>query len=118
MKVGFGDRAKLTPEIHRHYLRPFPDARRRRAPWELARALAGSGEWYESLWSRRALLAEKPTTILWGMEDGLLGRGYLERWREGLPAAWVVELPDVGHFVPEEADTEVIAREIREVGVR
>lgn len=113
LKTAFADKAKLTPEIHRHYLRPFPRAAERRAPWELARALAGSTEWYAELWSRRNRLADIPTRILWGMKDPLFGPEFLTRWREGLPHAQVTTFPDAGHFVPEEVEGRVLAEAIR-----
>ena len=53
-----------------------------------------------------------PALILWGMRDSAFLPAHLQRWREGLPHARVVELP-VGHWPQEEAPAEV-ARAVRE----
>ena len=103
LPAAFADKRRLAPAVHRQYLAPFPDAASRVAPWALARALLGSSAWYEEFWGRRARLAELPALLVWGMRDPTFGPAYLARWREALPHARVVELPDVGHFVPEEA---------------
>lgn len=116
LKWAFADRSSLSAEIHRHYLLPFPDRARREAPWVFARELAGSGDWFEDLWNRRDRIADKPALLLWGMKDPLLRPDFLERWREALPHARVRELEETGHFVPEEADPEVLAEAIRGLG--
>jgi pimeloyl-ACP methyl ester carboxylesterase len=105
----FADRKKLTPEIHRQYLEPFSDpASRVQVLWPLAHALLASEDHYEELWARRAMLCELPALLVWGMKDPAFGPSYLQRWKETLPAAEVVELPD-GHWPQEEAPEEVIA---------
>lgn len=103
LKAMFADRRKLTRELHRRYLEPFPTAGERMAPWVLARELAGSGAWYRSLWERRDRIAGKPALVLWGSKDPAFGANALARWRDLLEAARIVELPDAGHFVQEEA---------------
>ncbi len=113
MKAAFADKAKLTPEIHRHYLRPFPRASERQAPWALARDLIGSTDWYEELWSRRHRLADLPALLLWGMKDPFFGPGFLARWQEALPHAGVRPFPDAGHFVPEEVESRTLVKAIR-----
>ncbi len=108
----FGDRSKLTKDIHRHYLDVFPTPTTRHAPWVFARELGESGDWYEALWQRRERIAEKPALLLWGMKDSAFGPDALARWRGALPEARVVELAEAGHFVQEEAPEEAI----REIG--
>lgn len=107
--AAFADRERLTPQIHRHVLAPFPDRASRIAPWVLGCELAGSDPFYGELWAQRGRLAELPTTLLWGMSDPAFGPAYLARWRTALPDARVVELPGVGHFPPEEAPAELVA---------
>ena len=53
------------------------------------------------------LRPEVPVAIAWGMRDPLFGQRFLARWREALPGAEGVTLPGAGHFVQEEAPTEV-----------
>ena len=107
MPSAYGDRSKLTPAIHAQYLAPFADRWSRGAVlWPLARALLGSTEFYRSLWDRRDLLARIPTLIVWGMRDSAFQPHQLERWREALTSATVVELP-AGHWPQEEMPNEV-----------
>jgi haloalkane dehalogenase len=111
MPSAYGDRRKLTRAIHRQYLAPFRDADgRERVLWALARALAGSAAFYDGLWQRRARLAHIPALIFWGMKDSAFRPNQLARWRQALPHASVVELPDAGHWPHEEAFDAVIER--------
>ena len=105
--AGFADRGRLAPAVHRQYLAPFATPTSRVPLWTMARSLLGESAWYDSLWRQRQRLADKPALLLWGVDDPTFGRAYLERWRQALPNAAVAELPGVGHFVPEEAATEV-----------
>jgi haloalkane dehalogenase len=105
----YGDRRKLTPAIHRQYLAPFPDADSRgRVLWPLARALLASSAFYDSLWQRRARLAEIPTLLVWGLRDRAFGPALLERWRQALPHAQVRALAGAGHWPHEEEPAQVI----------
>ena len=110
----YGDRSKLTPAIHKQYLDRFPDAWSREAVlWALAKALLGSSAFYDSLWQRRALLATTPALILWGMKDGAFPPYLLDRWREALPQARVVEFAEAGHWPHEEQPAQV-TRELQQ----
>lgn len=110
MPYAYGDRRRLTPEIHRQYLEVFPDAWSRGAVlWPLAKALLASGAFYDSLWRRRGELRDLPTLIVWGMRDRAFPPRHLERWRTALPEARVVELPGSGHWPHEEQPAEVLA---------
>ena len=104
------DRSRLSPATRAHYVRPFPTPATREGPWALARALAGSSAWYESLWEQRARLRGRPMLLLWGMRDPTFGPAALARWRAAFPAAASVEFPDSGHFVLEEAVEEAVDR--------
>jgi haloalkane dehalogenase len=109
MPYAFGDRKKLTPQIHREYLDRFPDRWSRGAVlWPLAHALLGSSAHYDSLWRRRDALRARPALIVWGMKDRAFPPRLLERWREALPEAQIVELGNAGHWPQEEAPGEVL----------
>lgn len=110
IRAAFGDRRKLTKEMHRHYIDAFPSPEQRLGPWVLARELIGSSAWYDSLWNRREALAGKRALLLWGMKDPTFGPPALERWRHALPGAQWVEFPEAGHFVQEEAPEEAGTR--------
>jgi haloalkane dehalogenase len=110
MPSAYGDRSRLTPEIHRQYLAVFPDADgRERVLFALARSLVGSSHYYADLWARRHRLAGVPVTIVWGMKDSAFKPALLERWREGVPHAVVREIPDAGHWPHEESPDAFVA---------
>ncbi|GAA3956401.1 alpha/beta fold hydrolase [Gordonia caeni] len=56
------------------------------------------------------LLGDKPAVAIWGMRDLVFRpRDCLPRLRAAFADLGVVELPDAGHFVPEDAPAEVAA---------
>ncbi len=101
--AAFGDKRRLTRDVHRHYMAPFPSWSSRIAPWKLGVELGGSAEFYEELWARRSALATLPARIVWGEADPTFGAPDLARLVEALPRAIVTKLPGVGHFTAEEA---------------
>lgn len=98
----YGDRSKLTPEIHDHYQRPFEDHTARHAAWVYARELLGSAEWYESLWAKRDALRDIPALLLWGMQDSNFDADFLAQWKGVFDHAQTERYPETGHFVQEE----------------
>jgi haloalkane dehalogenase len=116
LPAAFADRRRLTPELHRQYLAPFPDAASRVAPYALARALLGDSPWLAALWARRDELARRPALLVWGLRDPAFGPAYLARWRGALPDAEVVEVADAGHFVQEEAPEALATSVLRFLG--
>ncbi len=112
MPALYADRSRLTPEIHRYYLRPHPKPADRQGVRAFVRGLADPDDWLARLWSRRDAVRDVPTLLAWGARDPAFG-GELERWRRLAPDARTVEFEDCGHFVPEEKGTE-LAAEIRE----
>jgi haloalkane dehalogenase len=102
MPFSFGDRRKLTRAIHEQYLQPLALPEERKGCWVLPGEILGAADWLAGLWDRRALLAEKPALIVWGMKDIAFREKELNTWRAALPAAEVVRLPQTGHYVQEE----------------
>lgn len=107
LKKGFADKSRLSPKLHRHYLKPFPDKHSRLGLYRIAKSLVGSSDWYRQQWDHLASLEEKPWLILWGMKDDFLKPSYLEKWQYRLPHATVKTL-DCGHFVQEEATSDAL----------
>jgi haloalkane dehalogenase len=101
----FGDPAKLTKHIHRHYLEPLADPRDRRSSAVFPKQILGSTDWLRTLWERKDQLRSKPKLIVWGMKDIAFREQELRRWEHAFPDARVVRLDSVGHFVQEEAPT-------------
>jgi len=108
LKTMFGDTSKLTPDLHRQYLDPFPDYASRKAPWIYARELIGSSGWYGALWQRHDRLADTPVLLLWGLQDPAFDESALARWQDALSHATTQTFPHCGHFVQEEAPEQAL----------
>lgn len=54
-------------------------------------------------------LADKPMHLVWGMKDWCFTPKFLDEWVARFPKASVTRLPDVGHYVMEDAPDSVIA---------
>lgn len=112
MPAAFGNRKKyLTPAIYQHYKKALPDYTSRVAAYAFVKAILYSGDWWDSLWQQRDMLQRKIALIFWGMKDTFVPPYELKKWRAAFPEAKVVECPEAGHFVQEEA-AEVMAKEI------
>ena len=103
----FGDRSKLTPELHRHITAPLATPEERRGSWVFPREIIGSSQWLAGLWSARELLRGKVTLIAWGMKDIAFREKELATWIEAFPEARVKRFPAAGHFVADEASEEL-----------
>lgn len=110
--ASFAIRSKLTREAHTHYTAPFQRWNQRFGPWTLGCELAGSDDWYASLWQRRKALSQKPISFVWGMKDPAFGVRYLQRFHQAFPDATVHQLLDSGHF-PQEEEPERVTDAIR-----
>lgn len=110
MPSAYGDRRKLTKQIHRQYLEVFRDRDARVLVLHtLARALLGSRHHYQSLLDRIDALRRIPVLIVWGMKDSAFRPYQLERWQSLLPDATVDRIEGAGHWPHEEEPARVIA---------
>ena len=99
MPSAYGDRKKLTPEIHRRYLDVFRDRDARVLVLHaLAKSLLGSRAHYQSLLDRLDRLRAMPVLIVWGLKDSAFQPYQLERWRRLLPGAQVETIEGAGHW--------------------
>jgi haloalkane dehalogenase len=112
VRMAYGDKSLLTPEIHRHYLQALPTREDRKGSWVLPRQIIGSSDWLDSLWRRRAALQSKRMLLAWGMKDIAFREKELRRWQAAFPGARTVRFADAGHFIAEEKPVE-LADEIR-----
>jgi len=55
-------------------------------------------------------LSDKPVEIHWGGKDFVFNDKVLDIWRERLPNAHITYHPDAGHYVLEDAHTEIIPK--------
>lgn len=104
----FGDKSRLTPKIHAHYLMPLSNPDERKGTWVFPGQIIGSSDWLQSLWDKRAVLQGKNILIAWGMKDIGFRKKELQVWMNAFPQAKVVQFQDAGHFVAEEKPEELI----------
>ncbi len=109
MPAAFGDKKKLTPEVHRHYKKALPNAASRQAAYAFSGELLNATNFWADQWRRVRVLAEKPCLIFWGMRDKFVLPYALEKWEKALPNARVVRFENAGHFVQEEEPERMVA---------
>ena len=110
MPSAYGDKKKLTKEIHRRYLDVFRDRDARVLVLHaLAKSLLGSRAHYQSLLDRIERLRAVPVLIVWGMKDSAFQPYQLERWRGLVPGAQVETIEGAGHWPHEEDPARVVA---------
>lgn len=105
----FGDKSKLLPEIHAHYLKPLNTAENRVATFPLVQALAGNRKWYDMLNEKSKSIVSKPVLMIWGMQDRFVPAAQLlPLWKKLWTNARYVEIEQAGHFVEEEEPERVV----------
>ena len=107
VSMAFGDKSKLTPLIHRHYLQQFSNPAERKGNWVFPKQIIGSTDWLESLWNQRQALTGKVKLIAWGAKDIAFREKELQTWIKAFPDARVMRFPHSGHFIPEENPAEL-----------
>lgn len=112
MPQAYGDRSKLTKEIHRHYKEPLSKPEYRSGTYEFARELLNSGEWWDGLWNRMDRIQNKPFLVFWGMKDKFVPPKELDKWLSKLTNAQVIKFENAGHFLQEE-EPELVSAELR-----
>jgi pimeloyl-ACP methyl ester carboxylesterase len=108
MPAAFGDKKKLTKEIHAHYKDALPSAKERIGTYAFSKELMNASPWWQSNWEKMDLISQKPFLIFWGMKDKFVPPNELEKWKKKLPKAIIKTFDDAGHFVQEEKADEMI----------
>lgn len=113
MSSAYGDKKKLTKEVHAHYKKALPSSKERIAPFAFASELMNASDWWQSLWSQLNKIEHKPFLIFWGMKDSFILPYELDKWKSRLPQAKVIMYADAGHFVQEEKAEEMISEMLK-----
>jgi haloalkane dehalogenase len=108
MKVSTGDKSKLPPAIHQHYVQPLANPADRKGCWVLPKEIIASTDWLRSLWGQRKRISDKPALILWGLEDIAFREKELQTWQQLFTDVRVRRLGGVGHYVQEEYGREAV----------
>jgi haloalkane dehalogenase len=105
MTMAYGDKSKLTPAIHRHYLSTNPAERKGHGVFP--GQIIGASAWLASLWEQRRALDGKVALIAWGGKDIAFREKELQTWIAAFPQARVMRFPDSGHYLLEENPKEI-----------
>lgn len=114
VKAAFGDKRKLTSEIHNHYLMPLSNPEDRKGNWTFPQQIIDSSQWLNELWDKSHTLASKEILLAWGMKDIAFRKTELNRWTRAFPNANMIRFDDAGHFVSEEKPDELLV-EIKKI---
>jgi len=106
MPAAYGDKRKLSPEVHRHYKLALPPGKRG-AAYALALEMSYANVWWQSLWERLNTLSPDKFLFFWGMKDKFVPPYELENWKSKLPGSRYILFEDAGHFVQEEKPDEM-----------
>jgi haloalkane dehalogenase len=71
--------------------------------------IIAAGPWLAELEQRVASeLRDKPMLLIFGHKDFVFaGASFIERWTSEFPDATVVDLPEAGHYIQEDAPAEI-----------
>jgi pimeloyl-ACP methyl ester carboxylesterase len=113
MPRAYGNRSKLTKEIHRHYKEPLSEPAYRNGAYAFAKEMLDASGWWDGLWANIYKIKDKPFLIFWGMKDRFILPKELDRWANALTDVRVIRFAQAGHFVQEEEPGKMI-RELKE----
>jgi pimeloyl-ACP methyl ester carboxylesterase len=100
--LAWGRHRPLTRDVRARYASAFPTADSRHGTVAFLRALFDTSDPTWRAHERLGDLGSVPMQLIWGGRD-VIDQATLERWRALCPRASVDVLPDVGHFVADEA---------------
>ena len=86
MPAAYGDKRKLSPEVHWHYKAALPPGKRI-AAYAFALELSNANAWWQGLWERLHTLSSNRFLFFWGMKDKFIPPSELEHWKSKLPAS-------------------------------
>ena len=113
MPRAYGDRKKLTKEIHLHYKAPLDSWANRIATHEIGKELKNASPWWQERWERMEELRPVSTMMVWGMKDTFIPQTELAHWKKQIPFAKFISMPDAGHW-PYEEQPEVFGYYLKE----
>jgi haloalkane dehalogenase len=85
------------------------------------RALRREAAWLRDLEDGLEKIRDLPVELVWGLRDPVLGgRAVRERWLREFPGARLEEVPNAGHYLPEDRPDALVAavRRLRARGSR
>lgn len=104
---------RLTGQVRQGYLAPYNSPENRIANLKFVQDIpmtpdVPSYPVVEHIESQLGHFRDRPTMIIWGMQDFCFNDYFLERWKKYFPDAEVHEVEQAGHYVVEDADEQII----------
>lgn len=103
-------RVKLSDKEFAHYTDVVPTPESREGIAVFPKQILGAHQWLGELERRVAdTLRNKPVVLIFGRKDpALASDDTIARWRSEFPEATVIELPEAGHYIQEDAPDEIV----------
>jgi haloalkane dehalogenase len=106
-------RARLAKEVRDAYCAPYDSWKNRIATLRFVQdiPLSPGDRGYDlvnEVASKLGLFTETPVLICWGDKDFVFDHAFLAEWQRHLPHAEVHRFPGCGHYVLEDAKTEIL----------
>ncbi len=114
LRMTLARRRRLEPTVAAGYLAPYDTSEHRRAVYGFVRDIPNGPRhptWQTLAHIERLLssLADRPIALVWGMRNWCFRPDCLDRFIAAWPQAEVHRLPDVGHWVVEDAPDQSLA---------
>jgi haloalkane dehalogenase len=106
-------RERMTRQVKAGYLAPYNSYANRIANLRFVQDIpmtpdVPSYPVVRAIQERLTDFRDRPSLIMWGMQDFCFDETYLKSWKEYLPNAQVYEFPDAGHYVVEDAHERIL----------
>jgi haloalkane dehalogenase len=101
--------APISDAEFAHYSDVVPTVESRAGIAVFPKEIIAAGPWLAELEQRVASeLRDKPMLLIFGHKDFVFaGASFIERWTSEFPDATVVDLPEAGHYIQEDAPAEI-----------
>jgi pimeloyl-ACP methyl ester carboxylesterase len=106
VELGFAKSEDYQRAFEEYELGAEPWVRRERNR-EMTTRIAWRPRMFDATLPFRLAYVTTPTLILWGEQDRILPRGGVDRYKDSIPGADLITLPDSGHMLDCEAPTKV-----------
>jgi haloalkane dehalogenase len=107
---GIHHNEKITENLKRAYVDPFPTPESRKPTWVFPRSITKAHKWLAEIESKLLHLAHIPTQILWGTKDSAgFPLSEMEKWQKYLKRNETEILNDASHYVQEDRPDRIAA---------
>lgn len=103
-----GSRRQIPRKVYRQYRKHLSKPSERKGSYVFPREIIGSSAWLDSLWKKRYLISQKPTSFVWGMKDIAFRESELNYWLDHWGPSTVIKIPFAGHYPQEEIPEMVV----------